>query len=230
MEHEERPIQNTRWHVLSALCILCVSGWPAVGHATVVNGDFSSGLAGWVTYGDVTGINEAVLGDNGGDYSHLYQGIPLAAGGWRLEFDVLNLLSPDLPPGPFAFPDSLFASLFFINDIALFDLTGAVFDHVIPLFDMDFGGPFGVTGSFGASPLGGGWQRYSLDFVNSYGYVVPAFELFNLNTVTSDSTVHIDNVTLTPRTSVIPEPSTFALCGVGLVSMLCFGRASRSFR
>lgn len=230
MKSHKAHLRLRTTEVLVALILVCAGAWPSVCYATVVNGDFSSGLADWTTIGDVTGVSDAVLGDDGADYSHLYHGVLLAAGSWRLEFDVLNLLSSDLPSGPFAFPDAFFASLFFVNDLSTFNLTGAVFDGVIPLFDMDFGGPFGVTGSLGPSPLGGGWLHYSLDFVNLYSYIVPAFELFNENTFPSDSTVRIDNVTLTPQTSVIPEPSTFALCGVGLVSFLFFQRTRRPFR
>ena len=77
------------------LAIVCLTGLPC--GASVMNGNFDMGLTGWTTEGDVEGVMDASLGDDGTDYSALYQAVALAAGSCRIEFDFLNLISPDLP-------------------------------------------------------------------------------------------------------------------------------------
>lgn len=181
----------------------------------------TNGLTGWSTLGDVTTANEeAVVGDNGAVDSLLNQAIALAPGQYSLQFDFLNGLS-FVPPN-LGLLDTFFASLYFINDVIQLDILGGGFDATTQLFDLDANGVFNLTGSVSASGKGGNWQHYSLTFQNSFNYVVPAFELFEQNFINADSSVRIDNVTVTA--TVVPEPGTMLLVGSGL---LLIGRMAR---
>ncbi|MBI2425203.1 MAG: hypothetical protein HYV27_20420 [Candidatus Hydrogenedentes bacterium] len=203
-------------HLALALVLAAFTAVPC--SASVVNGAFDSGLSSWTASGDVTAATEAVLGDNGTDYSLLYQGVALAPGAYRIEFDFLNLLSGDLSVDPFAFPDTFFGSLFFTDDLGAFDLAGAVFDDVTPLLDLDASGASNVNGVLGASALGGNWTHFTLDFSSNYAYAIPVFELFDLNLATGDSQVWVDNVSITPSIPNLPEPATMTLSLMGLVA------------
>ena len=198
-----------------ALALMALVALPCAA-LPVVNGTFDSGLAGWTTVGDVQAVTDASLGDNGVDYSLLYQGVALAPGTFRLEFDFMNLLSADVSED-FAFPDVFFASLYFTNDLGTFDLANAVFDDVAPLMDLDASGPSNVAGTVGASALGPDWAHFTFDFSNSYAYVVPVFELLNFNFL-ADSEVRLDNVAISQVATVVPEPASLSLLVMGLAA------------
>jgi len=96
--------------------------------ATLTNNDFSNGLNGWSVNGDgdsdviVNSLDEAVLGDNNAITSELYQGALLVKGNtYVLDFYFSNKLSSFVPSDPSAFFDTYFASLYFIDDINLFN-------------------------------------------------------------------------------------------------------------
>lgn len=205
-----------RWAL--GLAVACFSAVP--GYATVINGDFSTGLSDWTASGDVSATTEATLGDNGEIYSYLLQPVALANGQYRIEFDFLNLLSSDLTGDVNAFPDTFFASLFFTNDLPSFDLVGAVFDDVTPLMDLDASGALNVAGVLSPSVAGPNWTHFSFDFTNNYSYVIPVFELLDFNFVSADSVVSLDNVSITQPTGVVPEPATLTLMAMGLAGCI----------
>jgi len=195
---------------------------------SVFTDNFDAGdLTGWTTEGVDTPLGDvsaatgvAVLGDSTDWYSALYRGIPLDTGAYVLEFDVLNGLSPNDGGG---FYDTFFASLYFIDDLSQFDLATPVFDDVVPLFSMDMGTRgsfFDVFFDVRLSDLGPGWTRVTYAFENTHNYVIPTFELFDFNYVPGDSTVGIDNLSITP--APVPEPATLTMVGLGLGGMaLC---------
>lgn len=189
-------------------------GWLfAVGQASAVfsNGDFSDGLTGWTFDNDVfVADGHAVLQDPGTGYSVLYQGAALGVDFFRIDFDFQNVLSDNVLPGFFL--DVFFASIYYIDDLAQFDLGSGGYDASAGLFDMDSTGAYNVNGSIGASPLGPEWLHYSGSLPNSYSNIVTVFEIHNLNGAGGDSLVRLDNVTV-----VVPEPGSGLLCAVGLL-------------
>lgn len=193
--------------------IAVVLGWLfAVGRASAVfsNGGFSDGLTGWTFENDVSVEDgRAVLEDPESGYSVLYQGAPLAAGSFQIDFDFLNLLSADVPQGFFL--DVYFASIYYIDDLAQFDLGSGGYDASVGLFDMDSAGTYNVNGSIGASPLGPEWLHYSGFLPNAYSNIVAVFEIHNLNGEGGDSLVLMDNVV------VVPEPGPGILLALGLL-------------
>lgn len=199
---------------LALLVALSLAGLPS--EASVINGGFDSGLSGWSAEGDVEVTTDASLGDQGVVYSLLFQPVALLPGVYVLEFDLFTALSADLPMDPLAFYDVFFASLYYTNDLPSFDLAGGVYDGADALLDADWEGTHNVFGTLGPSSLGPDWAHFALAFDNSHAYAIPVFELFDFNTADGDSEVRVDNVTIEPRQSVVPEPASLALVAVGL--------------
>jgi hypothetical protein len=211
--------------VLWALVILIFPS-ANVSHANLMNRDFSAGLNSWKFEGDVQSINEeAVLGDEGATWSLLYQPIALNPSKYTLEFDFANLLSsePDDSSPYFAFFDTFYASLFFVNEISQFDLYSSDYDDSIALFDMDISGVFNNNGTVGPSSKGQDWLHFSIAFENNYNYVIPTFELLDFNFIDNDSEVILDNVDINP----VPEPATLLLFGSGLAALTGLARKKR---
>ncbi len=210
--------------VISTLfLIVIVAGFIQVAQAELMNGDFSmgsNGLDGWTTDGDVSvPAGEARLSDAVASYSLLYQGVALTPGSYTLEFDFKHNLSPEpYIENDFSFLDTFFASIYFIDILSNFDLDTPGYDGATALFDMDSTGPFNINGLISTSS---NWSHFSLTFQNMHAYAIPTFELFNLNNNSSDSTVYIDNVTIT--TAAVPEPSTLLLLGGGLLGLVGMG-------
>jgi hypothetical protein len=196
-------------------------------YAIPANGDFANGLAAWVMTGDGSvSQGHAVLGDGSARFgTQLWQAIALAPGAYTVEFDFNNQLSPTIPETePFAFPDAFFAGLYFQSgpNPPNFDPSDpSTFSGAIALFDLEASGFTQFQGTVGASPLGQDWSRYSLAFNHSAGFVIPLFELIDLNFAASpDSLVLLDNVliepVIAPPTEPIPEPATLALVALGM--------------
>ena len=210
-----------RWAL--GLAVACLSAVPS--YATVVNGTFGTGLSDWTYSGDVTATTVATLADNNEIYSLLFQPVALAPGQYRIEFDFQNLLSADLTD-PNAFPDTFYASLFFINDLSAFDLAGGIFDGDTSLLDADASGVLNIAGVLSPSVVGPGWSHFSFDFTNNFSYVIPVFEMLDFNFVSGDSAVNLDNVSINQPTAVVPEPATLTLMGIGLAG--CFVTRKRN--
>lgn len=187
----------------------------------VVNGTFAAGLAGWNVTGSVqVTAEEAVISDaTAPPPAVLHQVVALPSGSWEVSFDFRSDLSEGAPPG--RFPDTFFASLYFVQQSADLDIPGKVFDDALGLMDLDAGGVTNLLGSVSPSLKGGDWQTYAATFQNTYAYVAVAFELAGLNGTAGDSSVWIDNV----RLLVVPEPAVWLLLAAGL-SVLVLRRRS----
>lgn len=192
--------------------------------SVVVNGEFASSLTTWTVEGSMfnTGAS-AVFSEALPPRSAIFQSILVnESSGFQLTLDCLNGLASGAGGG--FVPDTFFATIYFGTQPFGATISGSVFDTALALFDMDALGPFGVApgGSFGPSPKGSGWSRFTLDRAAgpgfSAGYLTIAFEMYNLNGVSSDSVVAVDNVSLV----AIPEPS--AGCLLALSTFLFWRR------
>ncbi|RLF80650.1 hypothetical protein DRN32_02605 [Thermococci archaeon] len=175
-------------------------------------------LDGWQYGGDVTPEGASIrLGDHEASWSYLYKFVYHERGLYTLSFDFKNELSPiPYEPGSdgFSFLDSFFASVYFINECSRFDLQSCSFDYVLPLFDMDYEGPFKVyRGQVGPSTLGDDWLHYQTTFSNHFHKIIPTFELFDENYIDNDSAVLIANVNI----SQVPLPTSLLFMGSGIL-------------
>jgi hypothetical protein len=138
---------------------------------------------------------------------------------YRISFDFKNELSPvpyDVDSGQFAFLDSFYATLYFVNSCSKFNLETCSFDYVLPLFDLDYNGPFNNHGNISQSIRGGDWLHFDMVFANHFHKVIPTFELFDLNYINDDSEVLIADVSI----SQVPIPGTILLLGAGLLGLI----------
>ena len=187
----------------------------------------SDDLTGWHYKGDVKAVDDGKrLGDSGASWSYLYQFVFQERGSYKISFDFKNELSPEpytVDSGDFSFVDSFYASLYFVNSCSRFKLETCAFDYVLPLFDMDHGGPFNNHGVISESEQDEGWRHFEMTFENHFHKIVPTFELFDLNYIDDDSDVTIANVSI----SQVPVPGTLILMGSGLVCLAGFGRRKK---
>lgn len=193
--------------------------------ADLVNGDFSNDLNGWYSAGTtVSSDGIAVLSDSVTSLSYLYQPVAGITGAkYQYSFDIKTDSSIVVPD--FSFPDTFFASLYFVDDKSSFDLsTPTTYDDALAILDADTWGVTVWDGEF--SPIAGtvDWFRYSLTFQNEYNWIIPTFELLASNLIAGDSTVYIDNIALN-ETAPIPEPSTLLLFCSGLVGLAGLARS-----
>ena len=190
----------------------------------VINGEFTASLSPWTVSGIPFNTGDtAVFTDNAPPPADpaaptvsLFQ-TALAPQGYqqfRLSFDYLNALSPDVPTGFLA--DTSFATLYLGDTAFGASLGTGIFDEALGLVDIDAKGTFNVfPGSvFSPSPKGAGWTRYSLTrsvdpAITSPHFFTIAFELYNLNGTRTDSTLAVDNVVI--DVTPIPEPGFFSL-------------------
>jgi hypothetical protein len=190
--------KSLKWACWIILCLLPGGFfWPGLQAQInyVQNGEFNSGISGWQFQGNVTVVNgEAVLSDGGSDYSHLYQMVLIPEGNYQIDFDFSNQLSDNVPD--FTAPDTVFASLYFAQNLAVFDLLNGIFSTGRSLFDLDHSGIYNSNGSVTPSQKGPGWLHFSATFQTRDNATIPVFELFADNLITGDSLIRIDNVTI----------------------------------
>jgi len=179
--------------ILGALVVLGLAG-PGTADP-VANGSFTNGLVSWKAAWDASvSAEEAVLSDRTSDPVFLFQSVTLTDTVVTVSFDFHNGLSADVPAGRFR--DSFYASVYGVDRQADFVLENDRFDRACALLDLDSNGAFNVRGAVRPSPRGVGWQHFSGAVTNSESFLYLVFELYDLNSVTNDSAVRIDNVTV----------------------------------
>lgn len=204
------------WGVFSLFGLL---GSPA--HAIIVGSDFETDLTGWTHEGDVAfGDGSVRIGEGAGGYASFWRAFELLpARPHTLCFDLAPLMQFTDEFG--TFPDTFFASLYFVNDLADFDLATGRFDDSLELLDADYEG---IRLGDGSVMPGDGsvvpFERWCIDFVTRFRYVIPVFELID-GDFTENSSVRLDNVFLTTEDEpVIPEPAHLVALGLGLSALL----------
>lgn len=181
------------------------------------NGEFTSSLVGWTASGTVFNTGDvAALTDVGNATAvSIFQsaGLPEGVVALMLTFDYRDGLSRTVAGG--FLRDTFFATLYGGSQPFGSSLAGGVYERALGLFDLDANGLFNVFpgASFGPSPKGAGWTRYTLTQATGPGFTGPgfatvAFEFYNLNGIAADSVVAVDNVSLL---AVVPEPGLAAL-------------------
>jgi len=170
----------------------------------ITNGNFENGLDGWVSYGVTVDGGEAVLSDTDDWYSYLSQEVFLDPGAFTLEFDFLNLISPEEPDN--AFPDVVFVSLFYSSEEYLLDL------YAPSLFSDGY-----YNGHVTDSTVKIDWTHYSVTFKGFDIPVVLDFALYGKNYIPGDSEFRVDNIAI--NSAPVPEPSTLMLMGAGIVGL-----------
>jgi len=158
-----------------------------------------------------------IFGDDGVDWSYLYSFNPLSPGMYNIDFDFKNDLSDvaaSPPPPPFAFLDTFYATLLFRDDKTLPDCDDCY--ESMPMFDLDAGGVFNNFGMISPSLEGDDWLHFRMAFENTHAYVLPGFELIDLNDIDDDSQVQVANVCI----SQIPIPSALMLLGSGFIGII----------
>jgi hypothetical protein len=182
-----------------------------MGRAAVVNGAFDNGLDGWMRAGAVfdTG-QQGVITDQTTARALLWQAVMLPPAAYVIQFDVLHTgLARVGDPG--TLPDTFFATLYFTPNPGVFDpVNVAGFTAAMAIADLDFTGvtALGPGAATGPSPKGLSYLRVTMPFEVVSGFVVPLFEVNNLNFVTADSVAAVDNVSI----SAVPEPAPVLLC------------------
>ncbi len=195
--------------------------------AVVDNGTFDSGLDSWSTSGSaVPSSGIAVLTDSGATRSLLYQPVAAASGAFTLSFDFRGALSATVPDGAVA--DTFFASIYFADSLAALDVPGGVFADSLALFDLDSTGAFNVNGTLGASSKGADWVKFTLTFNSTHGFLVPVFDLRELNTTDNDSAVAIDNVVLNTAPAFTTLPQSIGAAEGSDVSFTATVRSERT--
>lgn len=207
MLHREQRFQLFFWAALAFLL-------GPTQAATAGPIDFASGLAGWTVSGPVSAQDGvATLGDTAGGLTQLYRPAALSGpGAYTITFDLRTDLSPTVPT--FGFADTLFASLYFVDDLSSFSLAPGGFDDAASLLAADHTGAIGGDATVSASSLGTDWWHVSYTFETVHAYAIPTFELFDQNFVTGDSLVQITGGHIGPA---IPEPRADLVFGVGIL-------------
>jgi hypothetical protein len=193
----------------------------------VANGDFSDNLVGWMPNGDVFNVDDvAAIGETIDPfYSNLFQLVELDAGTYLLSFDFkINSLSGTDPENEPAFPDFFVATLYLSDDDSFdpADCSDVNPCDFLPLFSRDSTGFYDIGGNITASTIQD-FSHFSRYFSITHPFAIPTFDLFDSNFTAGDSSVSIDNVSIT-QADVIPEPGTLISMTVGLIGLIIAGR------
>lgn len=194
----------------------------------VSNGEFTLGLQGWIySPGASAASGVAQLDDSAGvaSVSYIYQSFAIEGGNYSLAFDFSSGLSAYAKG---TFPDTFYASIYFVDDPSTFNLQNPGSLQAQSLLSVDVNGAFNVAGQL--ESLGENWMRYSTSFTSLAPFAIVVFELDNLDldpgdtvvvfdslvnkSENLDSYVLLDNVWVEPE--LVPEPASMLLVALGL--------------
>jgi hypothetical protein len=166
--------------------------------ATITNGNFDSGLAGWSTEGNVTldAGGYAVLSTISGTDTSMYGG----ANGSILS-QTVNAVAGDIISFSYSFNAGDY-----LNDFAL--VAGDA-EYLVS--------NVATVGDFGSS----GWKNFTFTALNDFTDL--KFIVSNFGDTLFDSSLYVDNIASGP-VSAVPLPAAVWLFGSGLVGLLGFNR------
>jgi len=204
---------------------ITLAGIPAAPAASILqNGEFEGSLVPWRVEGVAGNTGDtAVFSDSAGTRVAVFQtaAVPAGFAGFTLILDFIGFVSSTVSPG-FVL-DTFFATVYLGLDSFGATIAGGDFDQALDLFDLDANGVFNATAgaTFGPSPKGAGWTRFSLTRTTAPGFTDPgfatvAFEFFDLNGIPADSVVAVDNVQLL---AIVPEPGAVLFLGLAAVML-----------
>ncbi len=194
--------------LVTYVAIIIVLLFPRHSSGQFINGDFSSGLPGWDTYGDVTAEEGAAILRTGGIYgiydTSLFTTFIVSGDSlnFRYYFDITgpdDILSPDFESFP---PDSFQVSLDAGND--------GYFVQALAWQPADILTPFSLD----------------ISFLEPGAIVTLSFDLLDQDDGYRSIAV-VDDVTDPPIT--VPESGTLMLMGSGLIGIFVFNRYRSNF-
>ncbi|KGJ91884.1 hypothetical protein [Colwellia psychrerythraea] len=196
--------------LLAGMLSLSALTLPSVVQANLIgNGDFSNNLNGYDSWNVEVSGEQAMLND--ADFeAELSQGVAIDSSiSYLFEFDfVSNIAAPD----PQGFSDMFITSLYFSVD----NVLDVFSDDFIGLLDID-GYGIAYDESFALDPSSTS-ATFSFEFSvddllgpNNIGYVFIDFLLFDNDGIWANSTVSVDNISLTAAATAIPTPSSILL-------------------
>lgn len=168
--------------------------------ATITNGNFDSGLAGWSAEGNVTldAGGYAVLSTISGTDTSVYGGT-----NGSILSQTVNALAGDIISFSYSFNAGDYMPL---NDFAL--VAG---DTEYLVSDV------ATVGDFGSS----GWKNFTFTALNDFTDL--KFVVSNFGDTFFDSSLYVDNIASGP-VSAVPVPAAVWLFGSGLAGLLGFNR------
>ena len=194
--------------IITYVVIIIVTFFPHYSSGQFINGDFSSGLLGWNTFGDVTAEEGAAILRTGGiDGAYVTSlSTTFIVTGDRLNFEYYfditgpdDILSPDFPSYP---PHSFQITLYAGNDDYLVDPISLEPEDVFTPFSLD------------------------ISLLEPGTIVTLSFDLVDQDDGYR-SVAAIDDVTDPPGT--VPEPGTLILLGSGLMGIFVINRYRSNF-
>ncbi|WP_047396841.1 PEP-CTERM sorting domain-containing protein [Chitinibacter sp. ZOR0017] len=201
---------------LSALLLLALAGQAS---AAVLNGDFSNGLSGYTSRGNVS-VVQSFVDAQGRNWTHGGNFAVLNTNTTNSTANFSNSATPNLTTGSVltksvnikAGDRVSFDWAFTTSDYKPFNDVALILDNQNRRFELS---SVAQVGNYGSS----GWR--TLSFVAQSNYIgAVRFVVSNQGDSVVHSQLLLDNLQVAP----VPEPETYALMGLGLVGLLAARR------
>lgn len=203
-----------RTGVLSFPAAILFLAGPARGATLLVNGMFDAGTDGWTTIGGAAVITTGDLSDNryarvpDGALVQLYQKARSPAPQVQVSFDFFTGLMSPLFPSPGAFPDTVFASVYFGAEESAVQPEVFRSGSLLGMFDYDARAGLSALlpgAGIGPSLSRPGWSRFSatVNVPDGQPWLALTFQNLNASGTAADSVFLVDNL----EVFSIPEPA-----------------------